>query len=154
MSGKREKATDNISADIMIKSKRYCERVKMRDIHKGHGWPHKKARKGFRGYPVATIAYYGPDDQLATKVVVGIVARQDEIVAMQKWFSDKDVRYDVSINQQMVEFIDQHHPRSVVVTDGIIGCPHEEGIDYPEGQSCPQCPFWANRDRWTKRIIR
>ena len=27
----------------------------------------KKARKGFRGYPVATIAYYGPDDRHATK---------------------------------------------------------------------------------------
>jgi hypothetical protein len=27
--------------------------------------------------------------------------------------------------------------------------PHEEGIDYPEGKTCPQCPFWASRDRWT-----
>src|SRR5712692_4405008 len=31
--------------------------------------------------------------------------------------------------------------------DGIIGCPHEEGIDYPEGKSCPQCPYWARRAR-------
>jgi hypothetical protein len=26
--------------------------------------------------------------------------------------------------------------------------PHEEGIDY-EGATCPACPFWAGRDRWT-----
>ena len=32
----------------------------------------KKARRGFRGYPVATVAYYGPDDQRASKVAVGI----------------------------------------------------------------------------------
>src|SRR6185503_20814624 len=30
----------------------------------------KKARKGFRGYPVATIAFYGPNDRQATKVAV------------------------------------------------------------------------------------
>ena len=33
----------------------------------------KKARRGFRGYPVATVALYGPDARRATKVVVGIV---------------------------------------------------------------------------------
>ena len=36
----------------------------------------KRARKGFRGYPVATIALYGRDDQRATKVAVGIVMRE------------------------------------------------------------------------------
>ena len=38
--------------------------------------------------------------------------------------------------------------KSVVMTDRIIGCPHEEGIDY-EGATCPHCSFWAGRDRWT-----
>ena len=28
----------------------------------------------FAGYPVATVAFYGPDDRWATKVAVGIVA--------------------------------------------------------------------------------
>jgi hypothetical protein len=34
------------------------------------------------------------------------------------------------------------------MTDRIIGCPHEEGIDY-EGDTCPARPLWAGRDRWT-----
>ena len=34
----------------------------------------KKARRGFRGYPVATLAFYGPNDERASKVAVGIVA--------------------------------------------------------------------------------
>jgi hypothetical protein len=29
----------------------------------------------------------------------------------------------------------------------MLGCPHEEGIDYPEGEACPECPYWAGRDR-------
>ena len=26
-------------------------------------------------------------------------------------------------------------------------------VDYPEGGVCPQCPFWAHRDRWTGDVI-
>ena len=29
----------------------------------------------------------------------------------------------------------------------IYGCPHEEGQDYPLGEVCPACPFWAHRRR-------
>jgi Extended Signal Peptide of Type V secretion system len=32
------------------------------------------------------------------------------------------------------------------------GRPHEEGIDYPEGSTCPRCPFWAHRDRWSGEV--
>jgi hypothetical protein len=30
-------------------------------------WLDKKSKLGFRGYPVGTIAFYGPDDQRASK---------------------------------------------------------------------------------------
>jgi hypothetical protein len=33
---------------------------------------HKKARRGFKGHPVATLMFCGPDDKVATKVSVGI----------------------------------------------------------------------------------
>jgi len=125
----------------------------MSDKLRNRYWLDKKAKKGFRGYPVATIAYYGPDNQVATKVVVGILNAKEEITAMEKWFSDNDLRYDRDINQQIVAMIDEHKVKSTVIMDGIIGCPHEEGIDYPEGENCPECPFWANRDRWTGEMI-
>jgi hypothetical protein len=34
----------------------------------------KRAERGFRGYPLATVALYGPDDRTATRLTVGIVA--------------------------------------------------------------------------------
>jgi hypothetical protein len=37
----------------------------------------EEAKKGFRGYPVATIAYYGPDDKRASRVAVGIAEREN-----------------------------------------------------------------------------
>ena len=33
----------------------------------------KKAKKGLRGWPLATIAFYGPNLSQATKTVVGII---------------------------------------------------------------------------------
>jgi hypothetical protein len=110
----------------------------------------KRAKKGFRGYPVATVALYGPDDTTATKLTVGIVpAENAEVTDLRRWFSEgSDIRNDVDVTEQVLAFIAEAGARSVVMTDRIIGCPHEEGIDY-EGPICPKCPFWAGRDRWT-----
>ena len=114
----------------------------------------KKAKRGFRGYPVGTIACYGPDDSRASKLVASIVEGEDaEPSEMQKWFSEEgDVRNDPEVIAEMVAFLEQHGARSIAMPDRIIGCPHEEGIDY-EGPSCPRCPFWANRDRWSGGTI-
>jgi hypothetical protein len=101
----------------------------------------KQARRGFRGYPVATVAFYGPDDQRATKVAVGIVpAEGAEADPLQRWFSEEaDVRSDPDIARGIIEFIETHAAKSVVLMDRIIGCPHEEEVDYPVGTACPQC---------------
>lgn len=34
------------------------------------------------------------------------------------------------------------------MSDGVIGCPHQEGTDYV-GEWCPVCEFWKGRDRFT-----
>jgi hypothetical protein len=118
-------------------------------------WLRKRAQRK-TGFPIATIAFYGRDDQFASKVVVGIVlsGKTDDVAFLEKWFrTEKDVRFDTEITGQIVKFLDQHNVRRVVMMDRIIGCPHEEGIDYPEGETCPQCPFWAHRDRWTGERI-
>ena len=59
----------------------------------------KRAKKGFRGYPVGTIAFYGPDDQRASKVAVGIVvAAETEPVELRRWFAETgDARNDMTI---------------------------------------------------------
>ncbi len=117
-------------------------------------WIEKKANRK-TGYPAGTIAYYGPDTTFASKVVVDIVVSdKDEVSELRKWFADTtDVRQDLSINQEILEYLDQHKVQRVVMVDRIIGCPHEEGVDYPEGATCPQCPYWAQRDRWTGEAI-
>jgi hypothetical protein len=114
----------------------------------------KKANKSFRGYPVATITFYEPDNKKATKVAVAIVpiaeAEPDE---PWRWISDdRDVRTDPLIAAGVLTFIDGASVKTIAMADWIIGCPHEEGIDY-EGPTCPRCPYWAGRDRWKGEIL-
>jgi len=119
-------------------------------------WLRSKPRPGFHGYPVATVAFYGPTDKLATKVVVSIILTENsQPDFLQRWFSDdqSDVRNDPAIGEQVLAFLKAHAPRSTVVADRIIGCPHEEGTDYADGTACPQCPYWAGRDRFTHERI-
>ena len=114
-------------------------------------WLERRAHRK-TGYPLGTVAFYGPDNTRASKAVIGIILSEQapEPAMLQKWWSDTtDIRTDSEILQQMLTFLDQQHAQRVAMVDRIIGCPHEEGIDYPEGEACRQCPYWANRDRWT-----
>jgi len=97
------------------------------------------------------VAYYGPDASRASKVAVGIIPEEDaHATELRRWFSETaDVRADRAISGEILEFIQLHRAKSVVLSPGIIGCPHEEGIDYPDGEVCPRCPYWATRDRWS-----
>jgi hypothetical protein len=114
----------------------------------------KRAKKGDKGYPVATVAFYGPDNTRASKVVCSIFKFDGaEPEPMKKWFTEHDARKLERILGEMIEFIEENDAKSVGMMDQIIGCPHEENIDYPEGESCPKCPFWKNRDRFTHEVI-
>ena len=110
---------------------------------------------GIPRLPVATVANYGPNDQRASKVAVGITNGEgQEVAELLRWFSESgDVRFDLVINRQIAEFIAAHAVRTVAGVERIIGCPHEEGVDYPQGGVCPACPYWAHRDRWTGETV-
>ena len=114
----------------------------------------KKAKKGMRGWPVATVAFYGPNLTQASKVAVGIIPFEHaEVEQLRDWKVEQgDVRNDPVVIREILDFIQEHGALSVIMTDGIIGCPHQEGIDY-EGQWCPVCDFWRGRDRFTGEMI-
>ena len=113
-------------------------------------WLRKKARQGMRGYPVGTIAFYGPDDQRASKVAASVIRHEGADAEQPRRYSETgDVRKDLAIASEIAAYMRQHSVHSVAMVDRIIGCPHEEGVDYPMGDSCPHCPFWMGRNRWT-----
>jgi len=111
----------------------------------------KKAKRGFRGFPVATVALYGPDDATATEIAVGIIpAEGAEASDLGRWVSDgSDIRRHAEIAAEVLQFIETAGVVSVTMVARIIGCPHEEGIDYKG----PTCPFWPGRDRLSGRRV-
>jgi len=110
----------------------------------------KKVRRGEKGYPIATIAFYGPNIDIATKVVCAIIKHDGaEPGPMEKWFSSWDLRKSEQVLNEVLGFIDENGAKTVCMIEDIMACPHEEGIDYPAGNSCPKCNYWQNRERFS-----
>jgi hypothetical protein len=59
----------------------------------------KKAKKGLRGWPLATIAFYGPNLSQATKAAVGIIPSENaQPEEMRAWHVlHGDIREDLSV---------------------------------------------------------
>jgi hypothetical protein len=72
---------------------------------------------------------------------------------MKKWFSETDLRKSEKILGEALAFIEENAVKSVAMAEQIIGCPHEEGIDYPEDEECPTCNYWKGRDRFTHEML-
>jgi hypothetical protein len=122
-------------------------------------WSRRLAERHVGGgeeYPIGTIAFYGPTNRHASKVAVGIVrSPTGGAQELERWFERKvDVRVDWHIGEEVTDFLRSRGVRRVVVARGIIGCPHEEGVDYPDGEECPRCPFWHGKDRWEHAVPR
>ncbi|WP_201294502.1 hypothetical protein [Colwellia sp. 20A7] len=114
----------------------------------------KRVRKGDKGYPIATIAFYGPNNDLATKAVCAIIIQEGaETDLMKKWFSSSDLRKSELVMSEILNFIHENGAKSVSMIQEVIGCPHEEGIDYPEGNYCPECNYWKGRDRFSGEMV-
>ena len=106
----------------------------------------RRAQNGFQGYPLGIVAFYGPDDQTATKAVIGIVnAAGSTAQEVKQWhFENGDLRKDVPSIKALFRYIEAHAVVSVALTPGIYYCPHEPGVDFPEGESCSRCSFWSD----------
>jgi hypothetical protein len=99
-------------------------------------------------FRTGTIAYYGPDDKTVTKIVVGItVGAGNNFIDTKKWSSEsRDMKNDNQILKEISDYLNLSKVDSVARIERVMGCPHEVGIDYPEGMLCPACPFWANEE--------
>lgn len=95
-------------------------------------------------YPIGTVALYGPDDKMTTKIVTGVILDDDAEAIIERWVGS-DIKDDPKVQQAIEEFFAKHGVKSVAAIDKNMGCPHEEGDDFPVGEDCPFCPYWKGK---------
>ena len=95
-------------------------------------------------YPIGTIACYGPNDRRITKIVAAVFEYENAKPILERWVSTT-VGNNPKVRLQIKALFDRHLVKSVIKMDGNLGCPHEEGKDFPSGQDCPFCPYWAGK---------
>ncbi len=80
----------------------------------------KKVKKGFQGYPVITLSYFGSNIDLATKVSVGFITEENSEVQTENFCTESDIREDEAIQSTIVKIIDRSGAKTVVSNDIVI----------------------------------
>jgi hypothetical protein len=101
-------------------------------------------------YPLGTLARYGPDDRTATKIVAAVFAFDGAKPVLERWVAT-GIDTNEKIQHEVMDFLQKHGVRKVVAVPEILGCPHEEEKDFPLGEDCPFCPFWAGKQGTARR---
>jgi hypothetical protein len=95
-------------------------------------------------YPIGTVAMYGPDDRTTTMMTAGVIRHKNAEPIMMRWVAT-DVTTNPKVQSEIQAFFKKHGVKSVAMSAGNMGCPHEEGEDFPVGEDCPFCPFWKGK---------
>jgi hypothetical protein len=116
----------------------------IREYDARHGTPRPGKPKGPPQYPMGTVAFYGPDDRTTTKIAAAVIRHEGAEPVLRRWVGT-DVTTSPKVQRDLQEFFEQQGVRSVALSEGNMGCPHEEGEDFPVGEDCPFCPFWKGK---------
>lgn len=79
----------------------------------------KQVKKGFKGYPQITLAYFGASTELATEVVISFTAAEGGEVQEQRFVGQTDVREDEVIQSAIVKIMDRAEAASVMEVAGV-----------------------------------
>ena len=95
-------------------------------------------------FPIGTLALYGPDDKVTTKIAAGVIVAEGAEAIIERWVST-GIQENPKVQQEIKDFFTRHDVASIAVSDGNMGCPHEEGEDFSVGEDCPFCPYWKGK---------
>jgi hypothetical protein len=122
----------------------------VREYEAKHGRPKPRSTRGQPSFPVGTVALYGPDDKTTTKIAAAVIRREGAEPVLKRWLGT-DVTTNPKVREELLEFFEQYGVRSVAVSECNMGCPHEEGEDFPVGGDCPFCPHWKDKQGSARR---
>lgn len=74
----------------------------------------KQVNKGFKGYPLISISYFGQNTACATVVVVQFTAQEGDEVQEERFTSQSDAREDETIQTALIKIIDRANAATVL----------------------------------------
>ncbi len=83
----------------------------------------KQVKKGFDGYPLISLAYFGATTVVASKVEVTFLAEEGAAAQVQTFSSNSDAREDETIQSVLVKIIERAEPRTVSELAGVTVIP-------------------------------
>ncbi|GAA3955132.1 hypothetical protein [Allohahella marinimesophila] len=79
----------------------------------------KQVKKGFQGYPLISIVYYGPNESMATKVIVGFTAEEGAEMMTETFSTQTDIREDTVVQTTIIKIIDRSGAKSVTMDERV-----------------------------------
>ncbi|WP_373097475.1 hypothetical protein [Zhongshania sp.] len=79
----------------------------------------KQGRKGFHGYPLISLAYFGKTSDIASEVVISFVMEEGDTPQEQKFHCEHDAREDETIQSTLVKIIERANAATVTEIDGV-----------------------------------
>ncbi len=83
----------------------------------------KQVKKGFKGYPKISLAYFGETPDCATEVVVSFTVEEGAEPQAQKFKSTGDVREDETVQTTLLKIIERADAATVEEIDGVSAIP-------------------------------
>ncbi|WP_111494256.1 hypothetical protein [Marinobacter bohaiensis] len=79
----------------------------------------KQVKKGFHGYPLISLEYFGETPDRASEVVISFIAEENAEPQKQTFVSGKDVREDEAILSALVKIIERADAQTVAEQEGV-----------------------------------
>ena len=79
----------------------------------------KRVKKGFQGYPLISLAYFGESVNCSTEVVVGFISEEGGEAQEQKFYSKCDARKDETIQTTLLKVIERADAKTVLEVAGV-----------------------------------
>lgn len=78
----------------------------------------KLVKKEGKGYPIISIAYFGPTTEKATEVVVTFILEEGDTPQEQKIVSKENAREDEAIQSVLVKIIERANANTITEIEG------------------------------------
>ena len=79
----------------------------------------KRVKRGFHGYPMISIQYFGPSEALATKVEVGFIQEENAETMLETFNSETDIRQDETVQTTIIKIIDRVDAKTVTLDESV-----------------------------------